>query len=111
MASGTYIAVKHYGRTGRSEILFNGKPIPHIPYTKSSADDFTWGYKGAGPSNVARSILEHAVDIENEDIRVDPAAVQFEFRDQYVSPHETHMGGWTVDHSEVIEFLKTRTDD
>lgn len=109
MPSGAYTAVKDFSGTGRRrEILFNGEPIPHVPYTKSSADDFSWGYRGAGPSNVARSILEHAIDEAHEEIDVTPAEHQFDFRNQFISPRTTGSEGWSIDFVEVISFLKQK---
>ncbi|WP_435158129.1 DUF6166 domain-containing protein [Haladaptatus sp. DFWS20] len=105
MAARVYTAVEDYDGTGRNEILFDGIPIPHVPYTESSPDDFTWGYSGAGPTNVARSILEHALSIVDSNLNVNPADYQIAFREQYVSSQD---GWWTVDHAEVIEFVNSR---
>lgn len=103
-----YRAVKNYGETGRTEILFDGEPIPHIPYVKSSEDDFTWGYNGAGPHNTARSILEHATKIADEEINVTPNDHRSEFRAEYIAPPNSAEDGWTIAHGDVVDFLKSR---
>lgn len=108
--SGEYRAVRDYPETGRHEILYDGKPIPHVPYHESSEDDFTWGYGGAGPTNVARSILEHASDLASGEIDVDPAAHQLDFRGEYISPQDSSEGGWAISHSEVVEYLRSREE-
>lgn len=71
-----------------NEVIFNEKPIPHVPYTSSSADDLTWGYNGAGPANTARSILEHAIEIAENPPAVNPAKIWRDFRgfDAYTEP-------------------------
>lgn len=92
-----------------NEVIFNGEPIPHVPYTPSSADDLTWGYGGAGPANTSRSILEHAIDIAQNPPNVDPAEVRQDFRriDAYTEP-ESHESGDIITHDEVMEFLRQK---
>lgn len=106
-----YKAVSEYEETGRNEILFEREPIPHIPYTPSSQDDFTWGYGGAGPTNVGRSILEHAVDMAAEEINENPVSYQDGFTGEYISPRDNTGDGWTIEHAEVINYLETQEPD
>jgi hypothetical protein len=117
LMEGTYRAVAgHHMETTESgheyevnEVVFNGEPIPHVPYTSSSADDLTWGYGGAGPANTSRSILEHAIDIAENRPNVDPAEVRKDFRgiEAYTEP-ETNESGDIITHDEVMEFLRQK---
>ena len=114
---GTYRAIiAHHTVTTESgskhevnEVVFNGEPIPHVPYMSSSADDLTWGYEGAGAANTSRSILEHAIDIAQNPPNVDPAKVRQDLRgiDAYTEP-ESHESGDIITHDEVMEFLRQK---
>jgi hypothetical protein len=106
MASNQYLAVADYEPTGADEILFDGEPIPHVAYTKSSSAAFGWGYSGAGATNVARSILEHALAVADGENDVNPAEHQVEFRTQFVPSSNPSEDGWTIDFDDVLEFVK-----
>lgn len=109
MDHGMYRAVRDDRTTGRNEIYYNGRRIPHIPYHWTSVDDFTWGYRGAGPTNTARSILEHAIRISDEPIDIRPTEHMMAFRDEFITPHPGNEDGWTIRHFDVIEFLRDRS--
>lgn len=105
----SYKAIKDHPRTGRDEIEFDGEPIEHVPYdaldpSRSASDNFTWGYGGAGPTNTARSILEHAVEEIDQEVDVDPGKLQRDFRDEFIAPRETSEE-WELSLDEVREFI------
>lgn len=112
---GTYIAVRDHHTEATddgheyevNEVIFDGEPIPHVPYTPSSTDDLNWGYNGAGPANTARSILEHAIAVAEDPPDVDPAVVRKHLRgfDAYTEP-ESSNSGEIITHDEVMEFLR-----
>lgn len=103
-----YEAVENYAETGRTEIVCDGEPISHIPYTESSEDDLAWGYNGAGPHNTARSILEHAAETTDKDITVTPNKHRADFRAEYIAPQNSSEDGWTIAHADVVAYLKNR---
>jgi hypothetical protein len=100
LASGiaAYVAIANYPETGDWEVLFDGEPIEHVAYDNSSSDTLRWGYPGAGPTNTARTILEHACDelnVEQPDITRQTAV---EFRQEFIQQQDDN---WTLPLSAV----------
>jgi hypothetical protein len=93
--------------SGNKEVIFDGNSIPEVPYTPSCNSDLSWGYKGAGPTNTARSILEHAQDqgvCEN----IDPEKHQQDFRDDFLLNKKKADTGWTISLSDIEQWCKNR---
>ena len=84
------------------KVIFDGESISEVPYTSSSESDLEWGYRGAGPTNTARSILEHA---QGQGVcqNIDPKKYQQDFRDEFIL--DIKKGAQTG----VSNYLKLRT--
>ena len=94
-----------YQKTGRNEVLFNGRPIEHYHYHGDGPDNLMWGYNGAGPTSTARSILEHATSEVDHEFSTEPREAMIDFRRKYIaSVGKTEE--WTIDLREVIDFLR-----
>ncbi|QCC44843.1 DUF6166 domain-containing protein [Halobacterium salinarum] len=100
-----YRAVLEHPETGDREVLYDGERIEHVPYGDSSQDDFSWGYTGAGPNNVAQSILEHAIAETDESFDVNASSVRSEFAGEFTIP-VGKSEEWTLSMEEVKEFLR-----
>ncbi|ERJ07431.1 hypothetical protein HLRTI_000473 [Halorhabdus tiamatea SARL4B] len=98
-----YRFVADYPETGEAEVLFDGEPIERVPYTETSDDTVTIT-SGAGRSNVARSILEHAVETLDRDLGVDPAGCMSAFRSEFLEGFGSEEA-WPIGLPAVEEFL------
>jgi len=103
-----YVAVKQHPETEQDEILFDGEPIKHVAYDETSSDTLKWGYSGAGPTNTARSILEHAVEeLGCGDIAIEHND-QVNFRQEFIQ--QQSGSGWAIPLSSVEKWIRNHLD-
>lgn len=77
---------------------YEGEALPHPDPHHST--EFSWGYHGSGPAELARCLLAHALGVPAAD--VDPGMYQ-----GFKRAHVAYWGdAWRIDHAEVLRWVE-----
>jgi hypothetical protein len=83
-----------------SSAVVTSYPLAHA--VRHSPDGFNWGYRGSGPSDLARSVLM-------ECLGEDPPQLYHAFKEHFIAPLQQDAA-WQIDEAAIRQWLDSRTD-
>ena len=76
-------------------------PLAHV--VLHSPDGFNWGYRGSGPSDLARSLLMDCLGADPE------PQLYHAFKEEFIAGLEQEAA-WHIDEAAIRRWLDSRTD-